>query len=126
MPGNDADAVQINSNPKLNDLSHNGKDRTHTNKIGGRDVEVAPNAQGPETIGHELGHVLGAGDQYMGGLAADGKTSLEKDVPGPTNIMKNAAGDANKQTLDEILRGTQSPQNRHFSCSVTINGSKCQ
>jgi RHS repeat-associated protein len=114
VPGKGSDAIQINPNAKLNDLSLNSADRSHTDKIGGKDVQLAPNAQGPGTVGHEIGHALRAGDQYKGGLAADGKSKLQQDVPGATNIMKNAIGPANQQTIDEIEKGARSPENNHY------------
>ncbi|GEM_PF-2429814 len=121
VPGSGKDTVQINANPKLNDMNSNGNLRSHTDKIGGRDVEIAPNAQGPGTVGHELGHVLDAGDQYKGGVSATGKP-VTSDVPGPVNIMKNAVGNANTQTVNEISRGATSPQNTRRSCHTTMNG----
>ncbi len=45
-PGHDSDAVHIKSNPNLNDQNPNGSNRSHTDKIGGRNVEIAPNAAG--------------------------------------------------------------------------------
>lgn len=121
VPGGGKDTVQINSNPKLNDMSSDGNLRSHTDKIGGRDVEIAPNAQGAGTVGHELGHVLRAGDQYKGGMSSTGKP-VTSDVPGPVNIMKNAVGNANTQTVNEISRGATSPQNTRKSCQTTMNG----
>jgi hypothetical protein len=109
LPGEDDDAVKLNPNAKLNDLSKNGEERSHINHIGGRDVQVAPNAQGPGTVGHEVAHALKAGDQYAGGIDANGQKVIE-DVPGPPNLMKNAIGDANQQTLDELEKGALSNQ----------------
>jgi hypothetical protein len=81
IPGNDKDAMQINPNSKLNDTSPDGSKRSHIDKIGGRKIEIASNAAGSGTVGHEIGHGLKAGDQYKDGVGADGKT-LKADVPG--------------------------------------------
>ncbi len=114
-PGNDKDAVQLNPNPKLDDTSKDGALRSHADKIGGRSVEIAPNAAGEGTVGHELGHVLHAGDQYNGGIGADGKT-VTSDVAGPMNIMKNAVGFGNTQTVNEIYKGASSKDNTQINC----------
>ena len=55
-------------------------------------------------MSHELGgHAGGAGDQYSGGLGANGKT-LSADVPGPANVMKDLSGQAaNAQSRGEII-----------------------
>jgi len=122
VPGNDKDAIQFNLNPKLNDQSLNGKDRSHVaDGIGGRIVEIAPNAAGIETLGHETGHVLGAGDQYATGLAADGKTRLSVDVPGPTNLMRDALQGPNTQTIDEIYTGANSKRNTQVDCTTQVH-----
>jgi hypothetical protein len=82
--------------------------RSETNKVGGDQITVG--ATGTEratatTMSHELGgHGGGAGDQYAGGVDANGNR-LSTDVPGPANIMKDLSGaGANQQTLQEILK----------------------
>lgn len=119
-PGNDKDAVQLNPNSKLDDTSKDGASRSHADKIGGRIVEIAPNAIGVGTLGHEFGHVLRAGDQYNGGIGADGK-KLASDVAGPVNLMKNAVGAGNNQTINEIYKGASSKDNTQVNC---IKGTK--
>jgi len=116
VPGNDKDAVHLNANPKLDDTSPDGAKRSHADQIGGRVVEIAPNAAGEGTIGHELGHTQGAGDQYSGGIGADGK-KVEFTVSGPANIMKTATGTSNTQTIDEIYKGASSKNNTHVDCT---------
>lgn len=71
---------------------------------------MAPNAAGEDTVGHEIGHVLGTGDQYKNGIGANGKR-LTSDVAGPKNLMKNAVGTANTQTMNEIYKGASSKSN---------------
>jgi hypothetical protein len=70
--------------------------------IGGRDVRVTTTDGSPQ-IAHELGgHTSGAGDQYVGGVAADRSTVT---VPGPgRNVMQNYEGKANAQSLREIVQ----------------------
>jgi len=118
VPGTDSDAIQIDSNSALDDTSADGSKRSHINKIGGKQVEIAKNAASPETVGHEIGHGLGAGDQYKGGVGADGKV-LDSDVPGPANIMKTATESANTKTIDEIEKGAKNKANTHVSCTGT-------
>ncbi len=81
--------------------------RSETNAIGGNKVTVGAGGAQPatkETMSHELGgHGGGAGDQYSGGLGANGKT-LSADVPGPANVMKDLSGQpANAQSRGEII-----------------------
>ena len=116
VQGNDSDAAIINSNPNLDDTSENSNSRSHTNSIGGRLIELAPNAASAKTAGHELGHVLWAGDQYKDGVDVNGQY-LTDDVPGDPNIMKTGTGSANQQTIDEIFRGAAKPSNTQIDCS---------
>lgn len=81
--------------------------RSETNAIGGNQITIGatgPDAATPEIVSHELGgHGGGAGDQYAGGLGANGVT-LSADVPGPANVMKDLSGQpANSQTLGEVI-----------------------
>lgn len=53
-------------------------------------------------VAHELGHSAGAGDQYAGGVDANGNR-VTTTVPGANSAMRNADGsNANSQTLNEI------------------------
>ena len=67
-------------------------------------VTVIPD--GSPQVAHELGgHTSGAGDQYVGGTAADGSRVT---VPGPgRNVMQNYEGHANEQTLREVIQGSR-------------------
>lgn len=81
--------------------------RSETSAIGGNKVTVGAGgtqAATKETVSHELGgHAGGAGDQYSGGLGANGKY-LSADVPGPANVMKDLSGQAaNAQSRGEIM-----------------------
>jgi len=125
VPGNDPTALQINPNPLLNDTSQNPLDRSHIDAIGGRDIQIAPNAQGPTTVGHEIAHGLIAGDQYRGGVDVNGQV-LPADVPGPTNLMKNGTGQANQQTLDEIARSADKGADTVQVCVVTAVDTVCE
>lgn len=69
--------------------------------IGGRNAQIAPNAT-IESIGHEMGHGMGAGDQYKGGIDRN-NVRLTADVPSAQrSIMFDKGGPANQQTIDEI------------------------
>lgn len=125
VPGNDPTAIQLNPNALLNDFSSNGADRSHINAIGGKDVQIAPNAQGATTVGHEIGHGLYAGDQYKGGVDTNGHV-LPADVAGPTNLMKNGTGQANQQSVDEVLQNADKGADKVQQCQVTVFESKCQ
>jgi len=89
-----------------------GTGRAETNQVGGDHVTVAaagPNRIGASGVSHELGgHAGGAGDQYVGGTAANGST-VTIEPEGASGVMKALdAGPANEQSLREIL---QSPSN---------------
>ncbi|WP_082065057.1 RHS repeat-associated core domain-containing protein [Xanthomonas sp. MUS 060] len=81
--------------------------RSETNAIGGNKITLGAtgvDAANQLTASHEIGHGLGAGDQYKGGIDINGK-SLPADVPGRANIMKDLTGsNANSQTLGEIIK----------------------
>ncbi|WP_369976386.1 RHS repeat-associated core domain-containing protein [Xanthomonas bundabergensis] len=81
--------------------------RSETNSIGGNQITIGKTGQDAatsETVSHELGgHAGGAGDQYSGGVGANG-VRLSADVAGPANVMKDLSGQpANSQTLSEII-----------------------
>ncbi|HET9641209.1 MAG TPA: RHS repeat-associated core domain-containing protein [Allosphingosinicella sp.] len=126
-PGTDSDAIQLNPNSTLDATSPDGSKRSHIDEIGGRDVQLAPNDPTPSTVGHEIGHGLGAGDQYKDGVSANGDV-LTADVPGSGNsIMRDLAGPANRQTMDEIAVGAVSgPQNVQKYCKVTVLETICE
>ncbi|GAA0264620.1 RHS repeat-associated core domain-containing protein [Rhodanobacter caeni] len=129
VPGDstDEDVVTISSDANLDDTSTDGNKRSHTDMIGGRKITLAINAAGISTAGHELAHVLRAGDQYKDGIDAGGKT-LEKDVPGPPSLMKTSGdNNPNQQTIDEIYNGIKSPENTIIPCTspVSDGGSFC-
>ncbi|PBS14054.1 hypothetical protein CMZ82_00830 [Lysobacteraceae bacterium NML93-0792] len=82
--------------------------RSQINAIGGNQITAGASgvdAANAVTISHELGgHAGGAGDQYSGGVGANGQ-ELSADVPGPANVMKDLSGQsANSQSLGEIIR----------------------
>ena len=95
--------------------------RSETNAIGGDQVTVGAggvNAASVATVSHEIGHTGGAGDQYAGGLGANGQT-LSADVPGSANVMKDLSGQpANSQTLGEIVNA---PTNTN-ACAQGVSG----
>ena len=125
VPGSDPTALQLKTNPNLQDLNNpNPLTRSHTDKIGGRNIEIAPDAL-PGTPGHEIGHSLRAGDQYKGGIDANGNP-VPANVPGPLNIMRNAAGPANRQTVDEIMNGADKEATQIRTCTVTALETQCQ
>jgi len=81
--------------------------RSEINAIGGDKITVGAggkDAASARTMSHELGgHAGGAGDQYKGGVGANGKV-LSADVPGPSNVMKDLQGNpSNEQTRREII-----------------------
>ena len=94
--------VTISTNPSKDAYGQTGPTAT-TDRIGGSKIEMAPNEPGTYNVGHEIGHSVGAGDQYAGGVSAAGQR-LQSDVPGPSNIMKDSGSGmgANRQTVDEI------------------------
>ncbi|TKR31118.1 hypothetical protein FCE95_09445 [Luteimonas gilva] len=74
--------------------------REETNAIGGNLVTIGA-ATGAGVVSHEFGHVAGAGDQYLGGVAANGST-VTTAGPG-NNAMQDLGGAANSQSLREII-----------------------
>ncbi|OHX25774.1 hypothetical protein BHL63_11775 [Xanthomonas alfalfae] len=123
--GSGADTVKISTNNALSDAP-GSNNRSHVDKINGRNVEMAPDAVGSITVGHEMGHTLGAGDQYKGGVDAGG-AQLSNDVPGTQGaIMRDYGGQpASQQTRDEIENNSTQPGNKVFNCS-SMQGSSCK
>nr|WP_252513597.1 RHS repeat-associated core domain-containing protein [Xanthomonas arboricola] len=80
--------------------------RSQINAIGSNKVTAGAggaDAATTLTISHELGHAGGAGDQYAGGVDANGNV-LPADVAGSANVMKDLSGQpANSQSLGEII-----------------------
>lgn len=124
-PGTGSDAVKITTNQALSDAP-GSNNRSHADKINGRNVEVAPDAVGAITAGHEMGHTMGAGDQYSGGIDANGQ-QLSSDVPGTQGaIMRDYGGNsATQQTRNEIENNATQPGNRVLNCS-SMQGSSCK
>lgn len=82
--------------------------RGETNRVGGERITLSSSgryAATPNTVAHELGgHAGGAGDQYVGGVGADGN-AIQREPEGAAGIMKSLnGGPANQQTLNEIIR----------------------
>ena len=90
--------------------------RAETNKVGGDRVTVAATGKytaTPATVTHEFGHVSGAGDQYPGGVDAQGNVIKQGDSS-QSGIMNSLnGGQANQKTMQEIL---QAPTNTN-TCS---------
>lgn len=124
--GSDRDAVKIKTNNSLDDTSNDGARRSHIDRLGGRNVDIAPNAADVGTVGHEMGHALRAGDQYKNGIDAAGNV-LNADVPGSAGtIMRDYGGQpANIQTRNEILNGAGQQGNTIKNCS-SMKASSCR
>lgn len=89
-------------------------EREETNRIGGDVVTLNPTS-GANVVSHEFGHVAGAGDQYVGGIGADGQPVTS---PGPgNNEMQDYGGPANSQTLNEIINA---PSNTNI-CPISVD-----
>ena len=88
--------------------------REQTDKIGGDKVTISAST-GTSVVSHELGHVAGAGDQYVGGIDASGKAVA---TPGPgNNVMQDLRGTANSQSLGEVIKA---PTNTN-SCAKGVS-----
>lgn len=121
------DSVSVRTDRNLRDTNPDGARRSHTDSIGGREIVMAPGA-GAKTEKHEFGHTLGAGDQYGGGVDAQGRT-LRRDVPGSQgSLMGRGAGTTpNQQTMNEISRNASSnPRNTQMMCSATAGHVDCR
>jgi len=129
QPGNDSDAVQITVDPSLHDhdIGNTPSPNRSNSDLGGRAIRLAPDAVGPITAGHELGHSMWAGDLYALGRGTDGKT-LTLDVPGTAGtIMRDYGGlPTVQQTRDEIYNHLDNDKNIQKSCTVTAFTTECQ
>ncbi len=125
IPGAGRDAAKIKTNNSLSDAP-GSNNRSNTDHVNGREVNVAPDAVGKITVGHELGHVMGAGDQYQGGVDANGRP-LTANVPGTSGaIMRDyGGGNATQKTRDEIMSNANKAGNRTFNCS-SMEKSSCR
>jgi RHS repeat-associated protein len=82
--------------------------RSQTNEIGGNQISVRGTADAPVVV-HELAHSAKAGDQYPGGLSADGKIIPGTVKPTTGNIMGDGKVGANAQTLREMVGAPPPP-----------------
>lgn len=90
--------------------------------IGGKDIRIAP-TDGPAVVSHELGHNAGAGDQYVGGVDANGNTVTAAPPNTSNSVMRDLGGPANGPTRTEILN---SPDNVNTCNSgVSAANGKC-
>lgn len=94
----------VNTITENKTLKNTPEGRAFTNKIGGNQTQMESSDTAPAAAHEVGGHGGGAGDQYKGGVAANGSI-VPADVPGPPNIMRDLGGPANAQTLKEILGG---------------------
>ena len=76
--------------------------RSTTNAIGGNQINLRGTATAPVVV-HELAHSAKAGDQYPGGVSADGKRIPDSYKATTNNMMVDATGKANAQTLKEMI-----------------------
>jgi RHS repeat-associated protein len=83
----------VNVNPNVG--------RSSTNAIGGDKISLRGTAEAPVVV-HELAHSAKGGDQYPGGVSADGKVIPSSYSATKKNIMGDGTGNANAQTLREI------------------------
>jgi RHS repeat-associated protein len=115
------DAQNLTVNPKLDDTKEKGEQRTHTNRIGGHDTQLSETA-GPAAAAHEICHGMGCGDQYEGGVGANGLTLTKDPTPNARpNLMRDLGGPANHQSVDEIVHN---PNNRIITCTASRAGAQ--
>jgi hypothetical protein len=69
--------------------------------IGGNKVTISAST-GTAVVSHELGHVAGSGDQYVGGIDVSGKTVTTAGAG--NNAMQDLRGPANSQSLGEVIK----------------------
>jgi RHS repeat-associated protein len=104
--------------PKNQEPDQSG--RAVTNKVGGDRVTVSSTGQyaaTPATVAHEFGHVSGAGDQYKGGIDVNGNPIKQSDSSQSGIMNSLSGGQANQQTMQEILRA---PTNTN-TCSPGVH-----
>ncbi|HYG30644.1 MAG TPA: RHS repeat-associated core domain-containing protein [Allosphingosinicella sp.] len=90
----------------------------------GNDIQVQ-RGDSPGQVGHEVGHSLGADDQYGGGYRIDG-SRVTVDASSDSNVMRNNAPRANEQTLREIITRNL-PDRNIYTCDpgVRAPGGQC-
>jgi RHS repeat-associated protein len=124
----EVDSVSVTTDHSLNNNTEDRRSRTDS--IGGREIRLAPNTS-PEGQRHEFLHPLGAGDQYRGGVGANGRR-LQRDVPGSQNSLMGRSGlvpgaRPNTQSMDEVRRqAMSSPRNDHWYCTGPANRPTCR
>lgn len=130
LDGAKVDVIGVGLPVPLNDESRSASDvnivevnpsteRSSTDRIGGNRIDLRGTADAA-VVTHELGHTAGAGDQYPGGVAADG-TVLPDNYETTNSIMGTAAGKANRQTLREVITA---PSATH-QCMSTGEPGRC-
>jgi RHS repeat-associated protein len=96
--------IKYKGDATLNTNSLIGTQRSHINRINGRQIRLAPNAT-PDSIAHETGHGFGATDRYRDVTDATGKVVGTQALPGHANtIMGDKRGPANAVEIDEMLQ----------------------
>jgi uncharacterized protein RhaS with RHS repeats len=117
--------VSVSVNPSKDAMGVTGPTAT-TDRIGGSNISMAPNESADNrNYGHEFGHHFGAGDQYAGGVGANG-ASVTSAVPGPVNMMRDAIGGPNQQTVDEQYKHIMNaPDNNVKICSSGVAETVC-
>jgi RHS repeat-associated protein len=111
--------IIIRGNSSLNDRDPNSANRSHIDKVGGRGVELAPNANS-DTAAHEFGHGLGAKDHY--GPKRDSAGNVTGTAPNSgheKSIMGDLNGPANAAQVDEMMGEYD---NRKFCPAGTSSG----
>lgn len=127
-PGTDSDSVQIKVDSSLHDHEVGGVPSAHRSNsdLGGREIRLAPDAVGPITVGHELGHSMHAGDLYQNGIGADGKPVTQDVLGTKGTIMRDYGGlSAALQTRNEIYKGLSDPNNIQKACHVSAFTTEC-
>jgi len=111
----DVDIVSIVLDNSLDDLDNDDGNNSHTNKIGGRQISLAPNAN-TTTVSHEFGHVFGAGDRRVNGVDAQGRV-IKFFGGNSNNLMGNGNGPLGQESLDEIYNSYRRDENTIINCT---------
>jgi RHS repeat-associated protein len=110
--------VQIKGDATLDSNSPDGSRRSHIDKINGRTMKVAPNADSA-TIPHEFGHAIGAPNRYHSVTDGSGKFLGTAADPGHQHtIMGDKRGPANAAQIDDILKSAD----RVVHCAGPLTG----